>query len=97
MTPKLTYQEMINIAENILNPATSGWSQDELGAQLYSFCLSCPDPVGAMNWIVTEAMSPQSAKSLVDGALSKPRRDPKMVPESELPLNHPFRFAIVEP
>jgi hypothetical protein len=96
MAKKLNYQEMIAIAENILNPAASGLSEDELGEQLYSLCLNCPDPVGAMNWIVTEAMPPQTAKSLVDRALAQPRRDPKTLSESELPLNHPFRFEIVE-
>ena len=96
MAKKLTYNEMVAYAESILDPYTSGLSEEQIGERLFLLCLNCPDPVGAMNWIVAEAMPPVSAKGLVDKVNSLPPKDPRSLPESELSPDHPFRHQRVE-
>ena len=80
MAKKLKYEEMIAIAGNIHNPAEAGFTEDEISGQMFLFCLNCPDPVGAMDWVVVEAKPPVTAKELVDRALPQAPRDPKSLP-----------------
>jgi len=94
MAKKLHYGEMIAIAENILNPAR--FTEEEIDKQLLLLCINCPDPAGAMDWIVVEAMPPITAKELVDRALAQAPRDPASLPESELPATHPLRHMKVD-
>lgn len=94
MARKLNYDEMVDIADNVLNPAR--FTEEEIGEQLLLLCINCPDPVGAMDWVVVESRPPVTAKELVDRALAQPPRDPASLPESELPATHPFRHMKLE-
>ena len=95
MTRKLTREEMVQAVENITHPKDRGFSSEEITRQLLVFCMSCPDPVAAMDLMV-EDKTPMTAQELVDKALAYPVRDISKLSESELALTHPFRHMRLE-
>jgi hypothetical protein len=96
MARRLNYKELVAVAENILHPAEAQFAEDQISEQLLLLCINCPDPAGAMDWIVVEALPPITAQELVDRALALPPRDPPSLPESELPATHPLRHMKLE-
>ena len=90
MVKRLTYEEMIQFVDNVMNPKGRGFTSEEINEQLLNFCANCPDPAAALD-IVIESTGPVTAKQLVDEALNRLPRDPATLPESELALTHPLR------
>ena len=96
MVRRLSYDEMVKVMDNIINPRGRGFSSEEINEQLIMFCLNCPDPAAAMD-IVVEDMAPLTASEFVDKALACKPRSVADVPESELPLSHPLRHMTLDP
>jgi len=72
-----------------------GHSDRESEVLLLTFCLNCPDPVGALTAVLD---APRSAtdEDIAKHALSMPVRPIVGVPASELPSDHPLRNWRVE-
>jgi hypothetical protein len=87
---KLTRQELVTLVDNVIDPEGKPFTSQQSNDQLLLFCASCPDPIAAMK-IVIELMEPLAAAEMVDRALACPYRDMATVPETELPMSHPFR------
>lgn len=90
MVKRLSYEEMVQYVDNVLQPKDRGFTSEEINEQLLTFCANCPDPAAAMD-LVIETMGPITARELVDKALDQTPRDPAALPESELALAHPLR------
>jgi hypothetical protein len=95
MAEKLTFMEMVQLVDNILQPKGRGFTSEQINQQLLLFCINCPDPAAAMD-IVLEARAPVTTRQLVDKALACPPRDLAHLPESELALTHPLRYMKVD-
>lgn len=91
MVRRLSYEEMVQFVDNVLQPKDRGFTSEEINDQLFTFCANCPDPAGALD-IVVETVGPVTARELVDKALSQLPRDPATLPESDLALTHPLRL-----
>lgn len=95
MTKRLTREELVQLVDNILEPAGKGFASEQINEQLDIVCMNCPDPAGALD-IIIETPPPVTAEELVARALALPPRDPNALPESELHRDHPLRHLKLE-
>lgn len=85
--PKLDGSQLIDLLKEM---SASGHSDKESERMLLTFCLNCPDPLGAMN-VVLDAPRGSTDEAIAQEALALPARDIALVPTSELPEKHPLR------
>jgi len=69
----------------------TGATSEQINQALMRFCANCPDPVGAMDLVVSDLTPWGSDEELVDAALALPPRDVRDVPFSKLLPMHPLR------
>ena len=79
----------------VSDPKGHGVSVREADAMLFTFCLNCPDPCGAMD-LVTDSPRGTTKSEIVDAALALPPRDVSTWPEAELSMDHPLRHWKLE-
>jgi hypothetical protein len=87
---RMTEMQLTALVDTVINPAGKGLTADQIDENLYSFCLNCPDPVGAMNCVL-EAKWDDSAESITRRALLLSARPVMTLSEDELALDHPLR------
>lgn len=85
--PKLSSLQMTELLKAMSAP---GHSDRDSERMLLTFCLNCPDPLGAMN-AVLEAEAGVTDEDITREALRMPIRSIATVPTSELPERHPLR------
>ena len=88
---RLTYDQMVSVIDQLLNPKHSDPTQEQVIYNLDLFCANCPDPSGAMD-VVIETPSPTTAQEIVNRAMSLPAKDVADVPTTKLAASHPLRF-----
>ena len=79
--------ELANLLTEMSRP---GNSDRESEIYLVTFCLSCPDPFGALH-AVLNAPRGSTDEEIAEQALSMASRCMTSVAETELPLSHPLR------
>jgi hypothetical protein len=90
MVGRLHRGQLRSLLETIMSPEQGGHSSEEINRMLMLFCANCPDPVGAMDLVVSD-LTPRTVEEMVDFALAMPPRDVPGVPASELLPSHPLR------
>jgi hypothetical protein len=87
IVPRLKVAELVRLLEDM-----SGTSHNERDSErmLLTFCLNCPDPLGAMHAFL-DAGRDVTDNNIVQRALSLPQRNIDCVPVSELAKDHPLR------
>jgi len=87
---KMSYPELVAVIDNLFNPHGKKFTSEQLDEQLISFCLNCPDPKGAMDFVLA-ASDDLSIEEIASGALGMPARDVSSWSKSELAEDHPLR------
>lgn len=100
MVARLTRAQMIAYVQNISEPSEES-TEEEIDRQLDAVCMNCPDPIRAAEILIVMpppgVEMPETAEELVDLMLALPPREPATMPDSELPLDHPYRFLKLDP
>lgn len=92
VVPKLSRSQLVELLKAMSLP---GHSDKEAESMLLTFCLNCPDPVGAMNSVL-DAPRGSTDEDIANEALALHPRSVGTVPADELPMNHPLRHWSVE-
>jgi hypothetical protein len=87
IVPRLDSSQLIDLLKEM---CASGHSDRESERMLLTFCLNCPDPLGAMN-VVLDAPRGSTDEEIAREALALPARSMALVPTSELPDKHSLR------
>jgi hypothetical protein len=92
---KLEPDELIALLDTVLYSSGRGLSDEQIDENLFTFCLNCPDPRGAME-IVLDAPRGSTAASVVAEALAMPQRSVASWSDDELSSDHPLRHWKLE-
>ena len=90
--PRLNRDQLIELLKTMSFP---GHGDKESEFMLLTFCLNCPDPVGAMNSVL-DAPRGATDESIANQAFALPPRSVEMVTATELPIDHPLRHWSVK-
>jgi hypothetical protein len=88
VVPKLHREQLVQLLKAMSLP---GHSDKESEFMLLTFCLNCPDPVGAMNSVL-DAPRGATDEDIAREAFGLPARSVETVPATELPMDHPLRY-----
>lgn len=89
---KLSKTEMLNYAQSILYPIEGEYSEEQIDQRQFTFCLNCPDPVGAL-YMLFDAPQGVDVSTLVNSALTMPARAVSSWCEDSLAFDHPLRLG----